>query len=147
MFGSDKMKLVKTETGGGADFGWIGKGVEIVGDVNFTDRLQVDGKISGKLYSEKGTLIIGEGGAVEAEIDVGTCVIHGRINGDLKARIKVEIHKTGKLDGDVITPALVVEEGSVFNGAIRMVKEGADVKRISGTATVSEGDKRKVKEA
>ena len=142
------MKLVKTETGGGADFGWIGRGVEIIGDINFTDRLQIDGKVSGKLYSEKGMLIIGESGSVQAEIDVGTCVIHGAINGDLKARSKVEIHKTGRLSGDVITPALVVEEGSTFNGAIRMVKEGAEVARISDAASaIMDSDKRKIKEA
>ena len=34
MFGSDKMKLVKNE-GSGSDFGWIGKGVEVIGDVIF----------------------------------------------------------------------------------------------------------------
>jgi cytoskeletal protein CcmA (bactofilin family) len=145
MFGSDKMKLVKNETGG-ADFGWIGKGVEVVGDVIFQDRLQVDGKVNGKLYSEKGTLIIGETGKIEGQIDVGTCVIHGSIVGDLQARGKVEIHKTGKMNGDVITPALIVEEGSVFNGAIKMSKD-VEIPRIDSRTTDKEGDKRKVKEA
>jgi cytoskeletal protein CcmA (bactofilin family) len=144
MFGSDKMKLVKNE-GGGSDFGWIGKGVEVIGDVIFQDRLQVDGKVNGKLFSEKGTLIIGETGKIEGQIDVGTCVIHGLINGDLKARAKVEIHRTGKLHGDVITPALTVEEGSIFNGAIRMSKEN-EVPRIDSRSD-KESDKRKVKEA
>jgi cytoskeletal protein CcmA (bactofilin family) len=145
MFGSDKMKLVKNE-GSGSDFGWIGKGVEVIGDVIFQDRLQVDGKVNGKLYSEKGTLVIGEAGKIEGQIDVGTCVVHGSINGDLQARGKVEIHKTGRLNGDVITPALVVEEGSIFNGAIKMSKD-SEVSRIDSRTTDKESDKRKVKEA
>lgn len=144
LWGSDKMKLVKNE-GGGSDFGWIGKGVEVVGDVIFQDKLQVDGKVNGKLFSEKGTLIIGETGKIEGQIDVGTCVLHGSIKGDLKARAKVEIHRTGKLQGDMITPALTVEEGSIFNGAIRMSKE-AEVPRIDARSDI-ESDKRKVKEA
>jgi cytoskeletal protein CcmA (bactofilin family) len=146
MFGSDKMKLVKNESSGGADFGWIGKGVEVIGDVIFQDKLQVDGKVNGKLYSEKGSLIIGESGKIEGQIDVGTCILHGSINGDLQARSKVEIHKTGRLHGDVITPALVVEEGSIFNGAIKMSKD-AEIPRIDSRPTDKEGDKRKVKEA
>jgi cytoskeletal protein CcmA (bactofilin family) len=147
MFGSDKMKLVKNE-GSGSDFGWIGKGVEVIGDVIFQDRLQVDGKVNGKLYSEKGTLVIGETGKIEGQIDVGTCVVHGSIDGDLQARSKVEIHKTGKLHGDVITPALIVEEGSIFNGAIKMSKD-ANVPRIDSRTSdkEKESDKRKVKEA
>ena len=36
------------------------------------------------------------------------------------ARTRLEIHRTGRLTGDVITPALLVEEGAIFNGAIRM---------------------------
>jgi cytoskeletal protein CcmA (bactofilin family) len=144
MWGSDKMKLVETKGSNGSDFGWIGKGVEVIGDVIFLDKLQVDGKVNGKLYSEKGTLIIGETGKIEGQIDVGSCVVHGSINGDLNARARVEIHRTGKLHGDVITPALVVEEGSIFNGAIRMTKD-AEIPRIDTRAT--EGDKRKVKEA
>jgi cytoskeletal protein CcmA (bactofilin family) len=138
------MKLVETKGGNGSDFGWIGKGVEVIGDVIFLDKLQVDGKVNGKIYSEKGTLIIGETGKIEGQIDVGSCVIHGAINGDLNARARVEIHRTGRLNGDVITPALVVEEGSIFNGAIKMTKD-AEVPRLDARAT--EGDKRKVKEA
>lgn len=116
------MKLVKSETNN-SDFGWIGRGIEVKGDINFSDRLQVDGKTVGKLTSDSGTLIIGESGHVEAQIDVGVCVVHGSINGNLIARSKLEIRRTGRVQGDVITPVLLVEEGAVFNGAIRMSQE------------------------
>lgn len=118
------MKLVKNDTSS-SDFGWIGRGIEVNGDINFTERLQVDGKVTGKVISEKGTLIIGEGGHIEAQVDVGTCVIHGSIHGDLIARSRLEIHRTGRLTGDVITPALFVEEGAIFNGAIRMGEQAS----------------------
>ncbi|HZM89330.1 MAG TPA: polymer-forming cytoskeletal protein [Blastocatellia bacterium] len=116
------MKLVKSEPGG-SDFGWIGRGIEVKGDIAFADRLQVDGKTSGTLTSDSGTLIIGESGNVEAQIDVGVCVVHGLVHGNLVARSKLEIRKTGRVHGDVITPVLLVEEGAVFNGAIRMSQE------------------------
>ena len=118
------MKLVKNDTSS-SDFGWIGRGIEVNGDINFTERLQVDGKVMGKVISEKGTLIIGEGGHIEAQVDVGTCVIHGSAQGDLIARSRLEIHRTGRLTGDVITPALFVEEGAIFNGAIRMGEQAS----------------------
>ena len=118
------MKLVKNDTSS-SDFGWIGRGIEVKGDINFTERLQVDGKVMGKVVSEHGTLVIGEGGRIEAHVDVGTCVIHGSVQGDLIARSRLEIHRTGRLTGDVITPALLVEEGATFNGAIRMGEQAS----------------------
>lgn len=118
------MKLVKSESNN-SDFGWIGRGIEVKGDITFADRLQVDGKTTGTVTSESGTLIIGESGHLEAQIDVGVCVVHGELRGNLVARSKLEIRRTGRVHGDVITPMLLVEEGAVFNGAIRMTQEAA----------------------
>lgn len=106
-----------------SDFGLIGRGIEVIGDISFADRLQVDGKTQGKLTSDNGTLIVGESARIEAQIDVGVCVVHGFVQGNLIARSKLEIRKSGRVQGDVITPVLLVEEGAVFNGAIRMSQE------------------------
>lgn len=116
------MKLVKGDANG-SDFGWIGRGIEVKGDITFADRLQVDGKSTGKLNSESGTLIIGETGQLEAQIDVGVCVVHGELRGNIIARSKLEIRRTGRVHGDVSTPVLLVEEGATFNGAIKMSQE------------------------
>src|ERR1044072_2493342 len=119
-----KMKLVKGDNGN-SDFGWIGRGIEVTGDIIFPDRLQVDGKVAGKISSHSGTMIIGEMGTVEAQLDVGICIIQGTLQGNQSARSKVEIRKTGRVHGDLITPVLLVEEGAVFNGAIKMGQEAA----------------------
>ena len=118
------MKLVKGENGK-SELGWIGHGIEITGDIAFSDRLQVDGRVSGKITSESGTLIIGESGQLDAKIDVGVCVIHGALTGNLTARTKVEIRRTGRVVGDVMTPVLLVEEGAIFNGVIKMGQEAS----------------------
>ena len=129
------MKLVKNETSN-SDFGWIGRGIEVKGDITFADRLQIDGKTNGTLKSDSGTLIIGESGEVHAQIDVGVCVVHGEVHGNLVAKSKLEIRRTGRVHGDVITPVLLVEEGATFNGAIRMTQEAAG--RVLGDARLSE---------
>ena len=116
------MKLVKGEPND-SDFGWIGRGIDVKGDITFADRLKVDGRVTGKLTSDSGTLIVGESGRLDTQIDVGVCVVHGELHGNLIARSKLEIRKTGRVHGDVITPVLLVEEGAVFNGAIRMTQE------------------------
>ena len=130
------MKLVKGENGN-SEFGWIGRGIEINGEIAFSDRLQVDGRVSGKLTSESGTLIVGESGQLDAQIDVGVCVVHGSVNGNLVARSKVEIRRTGRVHGDVMTPVLLVEEGAAFNGAIKMGKEALGNRTLEEVLPVS----------
>ena len=116
------MNLVKNDRKS-PDYGLIGQGIKVSGDINFADQLQVEGNVVGKITSAGGTLVIGETGELEAQIDVGICVIHGSLYGDLIAKSRVEIRKSGKVHGDVITPILLVEEGAVFNGAIKMGQE------------------------
>ncbi|HWP43283.1 MAG TPA: polymer-forming cytoskeletal protein [Blastocatellia bacterium] len=142
------MKLVNKGDNGASDFGLIGRGIEISGDISFTDRLQIEGRVSGTLTSESGTLGIGETGQVEARVEVGVCIIHGTLEGDLVASSRVEIRRTGRVTGDVITPVLLVEEGAIFNGAIRMGKEAAAhrFEEVRSAAGDSE-EHRRVKEA
>ena len=100
--------------------GRISRGVEVSGDVLFADALQVDGKVTGKLISESGSLVIEQAGEIQADIDVGVCVIRGTLNCNVKAKSRVEIYKTGRVQGDIQTPVLLVEEGATLSGAITM---------------------------
>ncbi len=105
--------------------GRISRGVEVSGDVLFADALQVDGKVTGKVVSESGALMIEQSGEIEAEVDVGVCVIRGVLQGNVRARSRVEIYKTARVQGDITTPILLVEEGALLSGAIMMGKEAA----------------------
>jgi cytoskeletal protein CcmA (bactofilin family) len=118
------MKLGKADSSN-ADFGLVGQGIEVNGDIVFADQLHVYGKVTGKLASKSGTLVIGESGELDAQVDVGVCVVHGNFRGNVTARTKLEIRRTGKVTGDVVTPVLLVEEGAVFNGVIRMGQEAS----------------------
>lgn len=118
------MKLVKSN-GNDFAFGMLGKGVSVMGDIRFDDKLHVEGKVIGKVASEKGTLIIEEAGRVEAQIEVGVCIIRGTLEGNVNARSRIEIHKTSHVRGDMTTPVLLIEEGAVFNGSVGMGQEAA----------------------
>ena len=133
------MNLVKNDRKS-PDYGLIGQGIKVSGDINFADQLQVEGNVVGKITSPGGTLVIGETGELEAQIDVGICVIHGSLYGDLIAKNRVEIRKTGKVHGDVVTPVLLVEEGAVFNGAIKMGQEASARKLEEIPSTDVESD-------
>jgi cytoskeletal protein CcmA (bactofilin family) len=137
-----RMKLVKGDNNS-SDFGLIGRGIEVSGDINFAEQLHVHGRVSGKLSSDSGTLVIGESGEIEAHVEVGVCVIHGKVQGNLIAKSKVEIRRSGRVNGDVVTPVLLVEEGAVFDGLIKMTQEPAAPRLKDVSAEDSEDDERR----
>jgi len=103
--------------------GLIGKGIEFTGDINFEGTLRIEGQVSGTIKGETGTVSIGDSGNVKADIISNICIIDGTLEGDLQAKTKVEITKTGRLRGNVITRDLVIAEGAIFEGSLEMVKE------------------------
>ena len=103
--------------------GKISRGVEVSGDIFFADALQVSGKVSGKVTSESGSLVIEQAGDVQADVDVGICVIRGALRGNVNGKARVEIYKTARVQGDITSPVLLVEEGALLSGAITMGKE------------------------
>jgi cytoskeletal protein CcmA (bactofilin family) len=105
--------------------GRISRGVQVSGDVLFADELSVEGKIIGKLTSESGSLLIEQTGEVQADIDVGICVIRGTVRGNVNCNSRVEIYKTGHVEGEINSPVLLVEEGALLSGAISMSKGAA----------------------
>jgi cytoskeletal protein CcmA (bactofilin family) len=121
-------------------------GVELTGDILFAEELQVEGKVTGKLISETGVLLIQERGRVEAQVNVGVCIIRGTFNGNVNATSRIEVYKTGRVSGDLTTPVLLVEEGAVINGTIGMVTETSR-HLIEESQAESSGDKSKVKSA
>jgi cytoskeletal protein CcmA (bactofilin family) len=115
--------------------GRISRGIEVSGDVLFADALQVDGKVIGKLISESGSLVIEQTGDVQADVDVGVCVIRGSVRGNINVRSRLEIYKTARVQGDIVTPVLLVEEGATLSGAVSMGKEEARLQEPIGLGT------------
>ena len=95
----------------------LGANAVFKGELNFKNTLCIDGEFEGKLTTSD-KLIVAEEGAVLAEIEAGTVICRGRIRGNIIASQKVEIHSTGKILGDVQTPALKVELGAVMLGRV-----------------------------
>ena len=87
------------------------------GVLAFKNTLCIDGEFEGKLTTDN-KLIVSEEGVVQADIDAGIVICKGKIRGNIIASQRVEIHSTGKILGDVQTPALIVELGAVILGRV-----------------------------
>ena len=103
----------------------IGKGCTIKGTIDVQDgTLRIDGEFEGTVTCPD-TLIVGKGGKVKAEIKVKSAVIGGTVLGNIDAKEKIELQAGSRLEGDIKTTRLVIDEGVFFEGACKMSPEGA----------------------
>lgn len=85
-----------------------------------TDRdLRVDGKVLGTLTCG-GVLFVAEGAEIDAEVEAGAVVVSGSLSGTIVCRGRLEIRDTGMVRGSVQTGTLVILEGAVYEGQLRM---------------------------
>jgi cytoskeletal protein CcmA (bactofilin family) len=90
--------------------------MEITGEVKFTDAMRVETRITGKVFSDSGSLLVGEKGQVQATIEVGSVEIFGMVEGTITAKHKVQIRAGSRVSGDIFTPELNIEHGAFFEG-------------------------------
>src|SRR4026209_1760305 len=111
--------------------GFVGGGTVVTGEANFKAMMRVDGHLSGRVSSTSGTLIVGAKGKVDANIEVAVAVIHGTINGDISATQRLELGRAAKVNGNIQTPSLVIEQGGIFEGSCKMLQmsQAADQKK------------------
>lgn len=101
---------------------FLGEGVEITGEVRFSDVMRVDSHISGTIISDSGSLVIMEKGVIKATIQAGVVEVGGIVEGTITAKTTVKIHATGRVYGDIYTPALIIDHGAIFDGKCHMLE-------------------------
>jgi cytoskeletal protein CcmA (bactofilin family) len=95
--------------------GFMDQGSEFLGELRFRDTFRVDGHVKGRVISEN-TLIVGESGTVDAEIDCGVVSIRGSVKGHVRGRQRIELLAGSRVHATLTTPRLVIEEGALFQG-------------------------------
>ncbi len=98
---------------------FLGKNTSFEGKMAFEGMARLDGKFDGEVSSGD-FLFIGEHAVIDAQINVDNLVVDGKVSGNVSATSKVVIHSTGRLYGNISTPALVIEERGLFEGNCKM---------------------------
>ena len=101
----------------------LGRGAEFEGKLTFEGQVRIDGKFSGQVFT-KDTLVIGEGARVNAEINAGTVIVNGVVEGNIRATQLIELHTPGRVKGNMETPSLSVDKGVMFEGSCKMESMG-----------------------
>ena len=98
---------------------YLGSDALFKGTLSFEGTVRIDGKFEGVVRT-KDTLVIGETGNMQADLEVGTLVCKGSLNGTVIASEKIEMHPASKITGNIQTPAVSIELGAVLDGHLNM---------------------------
>src|SRR4030042_2141719 len=97
----------------------LGPGIAWQGAISGSGGVRIDGAFDGDIHL-RGLVVIGEQGRVTCkQIRAATVVVAGSVKGDITAQ-RVEITRSGRVWGDVVTTSFSTEEGAFLRGQIRM---------------------------
>jgi cytoskeletal protein CcmA (bactofilin family) len=110
----------------------IASGTKIRGDVQFSGRLHVDGKIEGSIRADAAAavLTLSNHAEVIGEIQAPHIVINGSVNGDVTADERLELAGNARVEGNVYYKVLEMSAGAQING--KMVYRAEPPRQLSG---------------
>lgn len=106
-----------------SDVAHIGKSVLIKGELSGSEDLYVDGEVEGNIELRDHSITIGPHGRVRAHVNAREIIIHGKVEGNVRATERVELKRSAVLAGDIATQRIIIEDGAFFKGSIDIQKE------------------------
>ena len=97
----------------------IGESSYIDGEIRLSGHIKIDGKVSGGIKT-RGDIIISEKAVINGNVYGNNIFLSGTVKGNVTARSQLSLISTSKIDGDVKSKSLVVDEGATFSGNCTM---------------------------
>lgn len=105
---------------------WVGKSVIFKGTLTSAEDMTIDGHVEGSIEVKDQGLTIGPDADIRADIVAKTITIHGTVIGNIRAGAKVDIRASGRIEGDLTAPSIVVAEGAVVCGRVNTLTEESE---------------------
>jgi cytoskeletal protein CcmA (bactofilin family) len=93
----------------------LGREVVHVGVIEGRDNYVVHGRVEGNCNLD-GVLLIGPDCLWIGSITADSVIIKGRVEGNIRAHIKIELRSGARIKGDLSSPLIAVAEGAVLQG-------------------------------
>jgi len=98
----------------------IGPSIHFKGELTGEEGLIIDGRVEGTIDLKGNQLIVGNNGKIKADVFAQTIIVNGSLTGELHGKERVHISKTGKVQGNIFSPRVSLEDGAKFKGSIDM---------------------------
>ena len=109
----------------------VGANTEITGDITSKGIIRIDGNVTGKV-SVQGDIFIGENATIKGDVTASNIHIAGKLDGNVFSSGLLKLLSTAKLIGDIQVKSFVCDEGSIFEGACKMLDTQASKSLLKG---------------
>jgi cytoskeletal protein CcmA (bactofilin family) len=102
----------------------IGSDLEIIGSLLATKSLRIDGTIVGDIKTKAGAdvcIALGKTGLVQGNISGVRVLVAGRVEGNVLATERVELHSGADVHGDIIYAQIGIEQGARLSGLLSKI--------------------------
>jgi cytoskeletal protein CcmA (bactofilin family) len=113
----------------------VGEHIRIHGTVEGDEDVVVRGRIEGAVRIE-GTLTVEPGGWLIADVHARSATVQGTVRGNIHARERIEVARTGRMIGDAVAPEVSIAAGAGFRGRVEMGELPADAAQLAPLETV-----------
>ena len=103
----------------------LSQGIRIKGEITGSEDLFIDGNVEGKVTFSNAVLTVGPNASVKADINAREIVVRGRVEGRLDGSERVQIWHTAKVNGDIRSARIAIEDGAEFRGKVEAGKANA----------------------
>ena len=108
---------------------WVGKSVKFHGTLTSSEDMTIDGQVEGTIDIEENALTIGPDADIKADIVASTVTIHGAVTGNVRAKQRIDIRATGRVEGNLFTPRLVMADGALVRGRVDTSNDQSDARK------------------
>jgi len=109
----------------------VGTGARLEGNVVSAGSVRIDGQVKGQINAD-GDVTLSPPSQVEADIRAQNVSVAGRFVGNIVVKERAQLARGGRIDGNITSKTLVVEEGGVFHGQSIMDAGTSSGSRSSG---------------
>jgi cytoskeletal protein CcmA (bactofilin family) len=102
----------------------LGPGSEFHGLLVLRGPGRIDGTVRGEIVAA-GRVWIGPEGCVEARVEAEELVVEGRLAGEVRARRRIDLRATARVEASIQAPQVRLEEGARLDGPCRTTQPGA----------------------
>jgi cytoskeletal protein CcmA (bactofilin family) len=102
----------------------IGSDLEIFGSLLATKSLRIDGTVVGDIKTKAGAdvcIALGKTGLVQGNISGVRVLVAGRVEGNVLATERVELHSGADVHGDIIYAQIGIEQGARLSGLLSKI--------------------------
>jgi cytoskeletal protein CcmA (bactofilin family) len=97
----------------------VARDLTVTGDLEAAGVIRVEGRVLGNVQAGD-QVLLSEGGVIEGNLSAREAVIGGTVHGSITGSDRVEVQAEAVVEGDIVTPRLLIQEGGRVNGGVRM---------------------------